>query len=139
FAGHPTVGAALALRDAGLVGDSVTLVEGVGPVSVTFEDGLATLTTPGAPEAVEDVADPGDVAAALGLGIEDLHPQLGPRGWSVGVPFTVVAVRDVDVLGRCAIDFARWRESMAHTSAPELYVLTPLDGIAGRQWRARMF
>ena len=42
FAGHPSLGAALALRDLGLVTDAVTLLEPAGPVPVTILDGLAT-------------------------------------------------------------------------------------------------
>jgi len=138
FAGHPTIGAALALADEALAAGEVVLHEGVGPVRVELDDGLATLTTPRAPAHV-DTADPADVVASLGLDLGDLHPELGPRGWSVGVPFTVVALRDVDALGRIAIDLARWREEVAHSAAPDLYALAPLDGVRGERWRARMF
>jgi trans-2,3-dihydro-3-hydroxyanthranilate isomerase len=168
FAGHPTVGAAIALHDEGLVGDRVVLAEPVGPVTVDIDTGntdsgdtdsgdtdsggmdsggmdsgdferrLATLTTTQPPVAME-VADPEDVARSLGLGLADLEPNLGPRGWSAGNPFTVVAVRDVDVLGRCQVDLGPWRETVARTASPELFVLAPLDGLSGRRWRARMF
>jgi trans-2,3-dihydro-3-hydroxyanthranilate isomerase len=139
FAGHPTVGAAVALADAGLApGGEVVLHEGVGPVSVTLVDGVATLTTPGPPVPVES-ADTVAVAAALGLDLAELHPELGPRAWSAGVPFTMVAVRDLDVLGRARVDTARWAEVVAISDAPDLYVMTPLDGVRGERWRARMF
>ena len=139
FAGHPTVGAALALVDEGLVGDgTVVLHEGVGAVPVEVADGVATLTTPGPPQPV-DVADPGEVVEVLGLTFADLHPELGPRGWTVGVPFTMVGVRDLDVLARAAVDAARWQVEVAHSGAPDLYVLAPLDGVRGERWRARMF
>lgn len=139
FAGHPSLGAALALADAGLIdGGEVVLHEGVGPVVVEVAAGTATLTTPGPPAPVE-TADPGDVAATLGLDLSDLHRELGPRGWSAGVPFTMVAVRDLDVLARAEVDLARWRDSVADSEAPHLYVLTPVDGVRGERWRARMF
>lgn len=138
FAGHPTIGAALALHDEALVDGEVVLAEGVGPVAVSIHDGLATLTTTGPPTAVE-VADPDDIARSLALTLDDLHPAFGPRGWSAGVPFTVVAVADVEVLGRCQVDLARWRETVGRTGAPDLYVLAPLEGPSGRRWRARMF
>ena len=139
FAGHPTVGAALALVDEGLAGDGrVVLHEGVGAVTVEVVDGVATLTTPGPPQPVE-VADPGEVVEVLGLTFADLHPDLGPRGWSAGVPFTMVAVRDLDALGRASVDVARWQVEVAHSGAPDLYVLAPLDGVRGERWRARMF
>lgn len=139
FAGHPTVGAALALADAGLApAGELVLHEGVGPVSVELADGAATLTTPRPPTPVPS-ADPGDIAAALGLGLGDLHPELGPRAWSAGLPFTMVAVRDLDVLGRAHVDTARWAEAVANSDAPDLYLVTPLDGLRGERWRARMF
>lgn len=141
FAGHPTIGAAVALADLGLAGDSVTLLEGVGPIVVVLDGGFATLTTAGPPRSV-DVADPGDVIRSLGLELSDLHPTLGVRGWSAGVPITILTVRDVTTLGRCAVDLGWWRDTMAFTDAPELYVLAPVDPAqrvdAGR-WRARMF
>lgn len=140
FAGHPTVGAALVLVAQGLVADpgEVVLHEGVGPVTVRIEAGVATLRTPVAPRAV-DVADPDDVAACCGLELGDLHPALGPRGWTVGVPYTLVGVRDAGVLGRVAIDLARWRDTVGRSDAPDLYLVAPLDGLDGRRWQARMF
>ena len=65
FAGHPTIGAAIALRDERSVGDRLVIVEGVGPVEVTIDDGLATLTTARPPTAV-DVADPATSLAPSG-------------------------------------------------------------------------
>ena len=139
FAGHPTIGAALALAEEGLAESSVVLHERVGPVRVTIDAGVATLTTPATPRSVPDTADPEDVARCLGLGLGDLHPTFGVRAWSAGVPFTIVSVRDVETLGRIHVDLGWWRETVALTSADQLYALTPLDGPRGRRWRARMF
>ncbi len=138
FAGHPTVGAAVALADEGLAEQQVVLHEGVGPVVVELGGGRATLTTPAPPRTVP-VADPGDIAASLGLTLGDLHTDLGPRGWSTGVPFTIVAVRDVETLSRIHLDHTWWSETVALTSAPDLYVLAPVDSLRGERWRARMF
>jgi len=139
FAGHPTVGAAIALADEGVAADLVVLHEGVGPVAVELSgDGTATLTTPGPPAPV-DVADPGEVLATLGLVSADLHPELGVRGWSAGVPFTMLAVRDAARLAAVRLDPVEWATSVALTPAPDVYVLAPLDGTRGARWRARMF
>ena len=138
FAGHPTVGAALALAEEGLAEGHVVLHEPVGPVRVELVDGLATLTTPGAPVPVES-ADPADVMSCLGLELADLHPELGPRGWSAGVPFTMVALRDLQALARAAVDPTVWRETVGLGAAPDFYLLVPLDGVRGERWRARMF
>lgn len=138
FAGHPTVGAAIALADEGLAGDEVVLHEGVGPVPVALSGGWATLTTPGPPVPVE-VPDPGDVLSVVGLTFADLHPELGVRGWSAGVPFTMLTVRDPGLLAGVTLDRAAWTQVLAHSDAPDLYLLAPLDGIRGGRWRARMF
>ena len=141
FAGHPTVGAAVALADLGLVADSVTLLEGVGPVEVTIDGGFARLTTTQPPQSVE-TADPEDVIRSLGLELPDLHRTLGVRAWSAGIPITIVTVRDIDTLGRCDVDLAWWRDTMSFGDAPELYVLAPVDPdqrVDARHWRARMF
>lgn len=141
FAGHPTIGAALALADAGSCDDSVTLLEPVGPVRVAIQGGVATLTTPGPPRSVE-VADPDDVVRSVGLTLGDLHPGLGPRGWSAGAPFTILTVRDVETLGRCHVDLSWWNDTVALTEATEVYVLAPADPaqrVSARDWRARMF
>ncbi|WP_436794764.1 PhzF family phenazine biosynthesis protein [Actinospongicola halichondriae] len=141
FAGHPTIGAALALADLGLTSGPVTLLEQVGPIEVAVDDGFASLTTAGPPTSV-DVADPEDVIRSLGLELSDLHSSLGVRGWSVGGPFTVLTVRDVETLGRCQVDLSWWRDTMAHTAAPDIYVLAPVDPgqrVDARAWRARMF
>lgn len=138
FAGHPTVGAAIALADAGRVTGSVVLHETVGPVSVELVNGVATLTTPAAPRHVE-VADPGEIVAALDLTFSDLHPDFGPSGWSAGVPFTILTVRDLDTLSQLAVNPSAWSTGVALSAAPEIYVLCPLDGANGRDWRARMF
>ena len=141
FAGHPTIGAALALADLGVAGDAVTLVEGVGPVEVTVVDGFATLTTARPPESI-DTVDPEDVARSIGLELADLHRTLGVRAWSTGNPITILTVHDIDTLGRCAVDLAWWRDTMSFAEAPELYVLAPVDPAQradARDWRARMF
>ncbi len=141
FAGHPTIGAALALVDLGFATDSVTLLEGVGPIDVDLDAGFATLTTAGPPRSVES-ADPEDVIRSLGLELSDLHSTLGVRGWSAGVPITILTVRDVATLGRCAVDLGCWRDAMAFSAAPEFYVLAPVDPeqrVDAGRWRARMF
>jgi trans-2,3-dihydro-3-hydroxyanthranilate isomerase len=138
FAGHPTIGAAIALADEGLARSEVVLHEGVGPVSVRLGEGTATLTTPAPPEPV-DVPDPGDVLSVVGLTFADLHPDLGVRGWSAGVPFTMLAVREPSLLARVTIDRAAWDRVLAHADAPDLYLLAPVAGVRGGRWRARMF
>lgn len=149
FAGHPTVGAAFALVATGRVpieGAQARLVldEGAGPVSVVVEcaDGRpvsARLTTPRRPEPVP-VGEPAALAAALGLRPDQLHPSLPVAGWSAGVPFSIVPVRDVEALGAIRVDAAAWASGLTEASAAEVYAVTPLgDPATATEWRARMF
>ena len=134
FAGHPTLGAALALADAGVVADRVTLIEDVGPVVVRLGGGIATLTTPVAPTPTAAV-DRSGVATSLGLSGDDLHPDMDPHGWSAGLPFVVVVVRDVATLARVRVSPASADEQW-YVLAPDTGDGTP-DTDASR-WRARM-
>ncbi len=154
FAGHPTVGAALALADEGLIArptepdvpggapgrvGGTTLHEGVGPVRVVVVDDRARFTRTDDPVRLGDV-DRGLAAASLGLQPGDLHPGVDPAAWSAGLPYAVVAVADLDVLAR-----ARLRPGAEHDLDPtggdgtSAYVVCPLDGPDGARWRARMF
>lgn len=129
FAGHPTIGAALALDDAGMVTDgSITLHEGIGPVVVDVVDGRATLTTAVPPTRLDD-ADAATVADRLGLRPDDLDPDHLAGVWSTGLAFTMVVVRDVATLGRIEV-------STAMGDGP-VYALAADD--ADNRWRARMF
>lgn len=143
FAGHPTIGAAIALAEHRDARDRVVLHETVGPIEVALGPSTgggrtATLTTAAVPRPVEP-ADPGDVVACLGLTFDDLHRECGPSAWTAGVPYTMVAVRDLDVLARARVDLATWDTTLALAEAPDIYCVAPLDGLSGAGWRARMF
>jgi trans-2,3-dihydro-3-hydroxyanthranilate isomerase len=130
FAGHPTVGTAVLLASLGLVdGDAVVLAEGVGDVRVAVAEHngawSAELTTATLPQRVEAL-DRGKAAAALGLTVEQLHPDFTAAVWDCGVPYAIIGVRDVETLGRTR-GVAVLDESV--------YAVTP----AGDRWRARMF
>lgn len=101
FAGHPTIGTALALRDAGQDGDMI-LELGIGPIPCCFEGHNASFTTSVPLERLAE-PDPSLVAAALGLGPDairtDTHP---PVQVSLGLPFVLVVLRDDTDLQACA-------------------------------------
>lgn len=146
FAGHPTVGTALALAWRGLVpaGRSrVTLGEGAGPVPVDLAfdaDGRAVAAEFAAPKepSIGAGVEPAAVAAALGLRPEQLVTAAGlPRDASCGLPFLFVELADLD-----ALSTARLREAPAFPgSAGEgVHVFTRDTGDrADIDLRARMF
>lgn len=134
FAGHPTVGTAVAL--ASQTGDeAVDLVLGLtaGPTPVHVErdaDGnwSATFVSPRTPQ-LTDAPSGIDFAALVGLTSQDLDPMIPTHLTdSGGTVFLVVAVRTLDALARCR----------PVGSAPDvvgIYVVCAADG----GWRCRMF
>ncbi len=66
FAGHPTVGTALALRDLGRVSNHMVLELGVGPIPVDITGNRARFVTR-VPLDVADAPSPAVVASCLGL------------------------------------------------------------------------
>lgn len=89
FAGHPTIGTAIALSDAGQTSPLV-LELGVGPLTCRVSEGKAAFTT-STPFTAEAYPDPALVAAALSLPQDalrlDRHP---PVLGGVGLAFVLV-------------------------------------------------
>jgi trans-2,3-dihydro-3-hydroxyanthranilate isomerase len=106
FAGHPTVGTGWVLLDEGLVSPDAaafTLEEGVGPIPVRVDRGGAAIVLwmshPPAKfgEVIEQRAN---VAAALGLTVGDLLPDVPIQIASTGLPFVYVALKDAAAVDR---------------------------------------
>lgn len=98
FAGHPTIGTALALSGLGH-GPEMVLELGVGPIACTIGPQGATFTTP---VPLQVIAHPRAdlVAQALGLTAEDLAPGAGPVQASLGLAFVLVELADRAALSR---------------------------------------
>ena len=91
FAGHPTIGTALALADRG---SSPTLELGIGPVPLTIEDGRATLRNETPLERLGEVS-PGTVAACAGLDPSAVRVATHPPTYAgVGLPFVLAELVD---------------------------------------------
>lgn len=139
FAGHPSVGAAIALATEGHIAlddgnGRCVLAEPVGPVPVhvRIDGGTATarFAVPQRPARVDGIDRP-EGARLTGLEESDLHPDVDPGVWSAGVDFAVVVVRDIGALAR----------STPAGDATHLYVIAPVDDspLSASTWRARMF
>lgn len=100
FAGHPTVGTAIALRDAGATGN-IILELGIGPIPCTYLGDRAAFTVTAPLERFSE-PDPDLVAAALSLPADaiDLDAH-APVQASVGLPFVLVALKDRAALSAC--------------------------------------
>lgn len=112
FAGHPTIGTAIALRDEGHAGDMV-LELGVGPISCRF-DGDSVAFTTSAP--LERIAEPDLplVARCLGLKPEQIEADThAPIQASLGLPFVIVELTDQDALAACSPVIDALREGAA--------------------------
>lgn len=105
FAGHPTIGTAVMLGDAGL-GPDLVLELGIGALKARVEGAQASFTTE-TPLKRLAAPEPALVAEALGIAPGEItaHPVMASLG--VGFTFTPVATREV--LAACEPDIAGFR------------------------------
>jgi trans-2,3-dihydro-3-hydroxyanthranilate isomerase len=150
FAGHPTVGTAhvlAAIGDLPLSGDvtHIVLEELVGPVPVRIhtEGGVPTVCQLSVAKLPEEGPTPPprtQLAAVLGLDVEDLlDGEWEPRGWSCGVPYLFIPLRDRDAVARARVNVERGERALAGTWAPEPFVFTRAGERAGSDLHGRMF
>lgn len=145
FAGHPTIGTALALARLGRVQPEdegrarIVLEELAGPVPVTiaFEGGRAVraeLTAPQPPSHGPRL-EPAPIAAALGLEPCDLAAD-GPTPCtaSCGLSFLLVELGSREALARARLD----RAAAEGLPEPAVYLFTRATGVRGIEVRARM-
>lgn len=109
FAGHPTIGTAKALADMGH-GPDMVLELGIGPLSCNAGAQGARFTTQAPLERIA-TPDPALVARALGLWLDQIdQSQHAPTLASVGLPFTLTALKARADLAACQPDMAAFRE-----------------------------
>ncbi|MRU16784.1 PhzF family phenazine biosynthesis protein [Roseovarius sp. A21] len=109
FAGHPTIGTAKALADMGH-GPDMVLELGIGPLSCNAGAQGARFTTQAPLERIAS-PDPALVARALDLSLDQIdQSQHAPTLASVGLPFTLTALKTRADLAACQPDMAAFRE-----------------------------
>lgn len=112
FAGHPTIGTAIALADLGH-GPEMTLELGIGPIETRAEGGAAAFTTH-VPLDILARPEPELIARALGLELADICMQAHPPTMAgVGLPFTLTRLKSRAALARCAPQSDAFREGNA--------------------------
>lgn len=140
FAGHPTLGTAFVLRAASGAKE-VVLDLNVGKVPVRFED------APGEPPFGEMTQvdpmfgarhEPGAVAQAAGLRLEDLDTSLPIQTVSTGLAFTVVPIRSLEVMRRLRLDTARAGEYLERSDGKFFYFVTRETADPTARLHARM-
>jgi trans-2,3-dihydro-3-hydroxyanthranilate isomerase len=117
FAGHPTVGTAIALHEskAGEGAAIFVLEENIGPVrcAVTAGKGpaFAEFDLPQLPEKLPLSADAAAIGAAVGLAPHEVGFENHRVGlWSAGVPYIAIPVSGLDAARRARLDNQAWRE-----------------------------
>ena len=143
FAGHPSIGAALALYRAGRLAGATALVlhESVGAVAVAIEasGAAARFRVPGVPE-VREAVSTSHLADLLDLAPGDiLDGAWRPRAVSCGVPFHIVALRDQDAIATARLRLDRWRLHLNGHWAPHVYVVAAGSSKSDADFYARMF
>jgi trans-2,3-dihydro-3-hydroxyanthranilate isomerase len=150
FAGHPTIGTAFVLASVGEVplgagGASIVFEEGVGPVAVTVRaeqgrPGYCELTAARLPEEGPTPPPLEEIASAISLRPEDLRASdAPPRGFSCGVPYLFVPVRDEATLARARINFPAWERALSNWWTTAVYPFAESVSRDGTDFRARMF
>ena len=151
FAGHPTVGTAIALAEkahgAGTFDLVSVLEENVGPVrcAVRLREGEASFAEFDLPRKSQQIPLPLDkfgIADALSLktteiGFENHMPSI----WSAGVPFLLVPVHDVGAAGRLEFDPQLWEKTVPFVdgalASAYIYCRGGVNHVA--KFHARMF
>ena len=149
FAGHPTVGTAvaLALREGALPGGTgrfhLELGVGTVPVDVRVEgDRLAW-----AEFAVAKLPEIGPPAPGLGVLADILSLESGdlmggalsPQPVSCGLPFLMVPVKSLDALARSRVRMEAWERTLQRAWASDLFVVARDPEGGPHHWRARMY
>jgi trans-2,3-dihydro-3-hydroxyanthranilate isomerase len=137
FAGHPTIGTAIALRDLGRTAEMV-LELGVGPIPCTVAGGQARFVTRRPLERLHEV-EAVLVAEALGLAASDiLTSRHAPVMASVGLPFVFAEIDGESALARATPAIAAFRAGQARYPSPFDFAVAPYVR-EGDRIRMRMF
>ena len=116
FAGHPTVGTAIALAEqAGESAGIFVLEENIGPVRCAVRGGdgatFAEFDLARLPQPLKLEADPVAIGAALGLAPHEIGFENHVVSfWSAGVPYVTIPVADLAAAARIRLDNQVWSE-----------------------------
>ena len=139
FAGHPTVGTALALHGLGRVGDDMVLELGVGPIPVSISDGRRARFVTEVPLQTWPGPAPDVVAKSVGLAPEMIRTDRHlPEIASVGLPFALAELTDRQALAAALPNTDAFRAFDPHWPADTHYDLLVYTR-DGARIEARMF
>jgi trans-2,3-dihydro-3-hydroxyanthranilate isomerase len=149
FAGHPNIGTAFVLASMGEVfgrpiGDAVLFEElaGIVPVSIQREQSVVIGATLTAPESLwlGETFDVAAIAASLRLDpVDVLLDRHAPREASVGLPFVMVELKDVEALARIRLDVEASCSLLEKHPARGMHVYARVASATNARLRARNF
>lgn len=150
FAGHPTVGSAIALAQAADTAASsgiFVLEEKIGPVrcAVTEIDDVAfaEFDLPSLPQPVLLEVEAAVVGAALGLGPHEIgFENHKVSAWSAGVPYITVPVSGLEAAAKARLDIDAWFAFAPYkspTAVASAYIYCRETLLHDSAFHARMF
>jgi trans-2,3-dihydro-3-hydroxyanthranilate isomerase len=108
FAGHPSLGTAVAVARASGVTGAARYVQqtgaGLQPIDVSIDGQRAHAAMLQEPAEFGAELDPAPILSALGLGPADAHPQLTPQIVSTGLPHVMLPLASPAALERIVLD-----------------------------------
>jgi trans-2,3-dihydro-3-hydroxyanthranilate isomerase len=148
FAGHPTVGTAIALHEAetGEGAAIFVLEENIGPVRCAVTGGkdatFAEFDLPQLPEKLALSADAAAIGTAVGLAPHEIGFENHRVGlWSAGVPYITIPVSGLDAARRARLDNQAWRDLSPERGGKRAsaYVYCRETASRDNSFHARMF
>jgi trans-2,3-dihydro-3-hydroxyanthranilate isomerase len=128
FAGHPSLGAAVAMTHAEGLREARYRQQtgaGVQPIEVELAGGLARASMLQEPPVFGTPTEAAPVLGALGLGPADAHAELPVQPVSTGIFHLMVPVRDQVALERARPNLLRLEAIAQQTASMALYVFVP--------------
>jgi trans-2,3-dihydro-3-hydroxyanthranilate isomerase len=144
FAGHPTIGTALALARGGAKRQDFVVGEKVGPVpcEVALRDadsGEASFVLPQLPARIGEAPDQDTMAAALGLESSDIGGDLKAGYWSAGLAFMFVPVKSLAGIAKARPQPGRFEAAFARDGRAKAFLFCCEAMDQGSHFHARMF
>ncbi|HEV2594625.1 MAG TPA: PhzF family phenazine biosynthesis protein [Sphingomicrobium sp.] len=147
FAGHPTIGGAIALAGEAAGPEQrtrIVLHEQIGPIAVEVEgNGRSTsarLTLPNLPQFGPADHSVDELAAMLGIEASEIgEGAWAPATVSCGIPYYIIPVKSLDVARRCSLRLDRWERLLASHWAPHVYLIAPETLRRDADFHVRMF
>ncbi len=149
FAGHPTVGTAIAICEheagEGAYSRELKLEEQVGlvPITVTRDESgrtYAQFSTAVLPQAQLGAPKVESIAAAINVGVEQIgFHNHEVRLLSAGVPYIFVPVRNMESLERASPNLNAWRRANFPAGMVGVFAYVRGGVLEETAWHARMF